>query len=628
MSRHKPSISKQVTAALRGGQLEILCQGRAEIVPFLIEIAQGHSSLLAGRARQVLQQLQVPQAKEAVCQVLIERDLPLLLEIAREAEYRPADLSRRALFYFVTAQWEAYDALDFDRRLLRVIYQTAEPALRRRIAAKVQAAGRVDYLSIIAGNEYTSPNSSQSTAITSEEYQLILDLLAAKEEWLRLWELIPYLPLEWSIQAVSKLTNAEWQPAREEERVTFNQLQQVLEYSLLLVRQSELSQTLNQTTLRARIRVDGRVKALAFASSRPLLAIATGSCKVVLWNLQKAEREVVLEGFKYPVGSLAFLPDGTLLCGERPQTKVTDCKIYGFQDGCRFELGQHLEAVSSLQVVSPTKALSIGRNGRVILWDVIARSKLAELGEIARSWSPTLCLCPGKERLVVLHNQIELYELASPSSAIFRKLTTSSSDYTNSLKQGAFSPTGQELVTGRFNGELIVWSLNPNGLGQIEMAQQGFKSTPRPDTTVEGLLTLMNPALLLMATSDKTIQYFDWQTKTLLGEIQTPGERLSSLQLSPDETFLAVGDRDQSFSLWDLRLLALSGLFTQPLAQARPAYLSIFAVLDTIDLKLPPELVALLKFIELVLYHRFRYEIELADFALIHPGDFDIELED
>ncbi|RMH37871.1 MAG: hypothetical protein D6690_01300, partial [Nitrospirae bacterium] len=47
----------------------------------------------------------------------------------------------RALFYFLTEQWEKYETLDLDRSLLRAIYQTADHALRQRIMEQARRAG-------------------------------------------------------------------------------------------------------------------------------------------------------------------------------------------------------------------------------------------------------------------------------------------------------------------------------------------------------------------------------------------------------------------------------------------------------------------------------------------------------
>jgi hypothetical protein len=88
---------------------------------------------------------------------------------------------------------------------------------------------------------------------------------------------------------------------------------------------------------------------------------------------------------------------------------------------------------------------------------------------------------------------------------------------------------------------------------------------------------------------------------------------------------MAVGDSDASMSLWDLRVLDVPALFTRPFAQAWPAHLPAVVAL-TDDASLPPRVGEALRFIECVLRHRFRYDIEIDELPEIQMGEFDIEI--
>src|SRR5262245_8584611 len=70
------------------------------------------------------------EAQEALCRLTIFHDLPLARETALALSCAPRDASQRALFYFLTGQWDEYEGLDFDHSLLRVAYNAGDERLR------------------------------------------------------------------------------------------------------------------------------------------------------------------------------------------------------------------------------------------------------------------------------------------------------------------------------------------------------------------------------------------------------------------------------------------------------------------------------------------------------------------
>ena len=101
---------------------------------------------------------------------------------------------------------------------------------------------------------------------------------------------------------------------------------------------------------------------------------------------------------------------------------------------------------------------------------------------------------------------------------------------------------------------------------------------------------------------------------------------MTSLRVSPDESFMAVGNSQASLSLWDLRVLDAQMLLESPFARARPALLATLNVLADNE-NLDPRARLALKFAGCVLQHRFRFDIELGEAPTIMMGEFDIEIE-
>ncbi len=84
---------------------------------------------------------------------------------------------------------------------------------------------------------------------------------------------------------------------------------------------------------------------------------------------------------------------------------------------------------------------------------------------------------------------------------------------------------------------------------------------------------LDNRSIVTTADSKGRVQFTSWTNRAPIDSVKVAGEQLTSLDVSPDGTFMAIGDSDASMSLWELRVLDVPMLFTRPFAQAQPVHL-------------------------------------------------------
>jgi hypothetical protein len=136
---------------------------------------------------------------------------------------------------------------------------------------------------------------------------------------------------------------------------------------------------------------------------------------------------------------------------------------------------------------------------------------------------------------------------------------------------------------------------------------------------------MQRSAVVLTAGAEGALIFTAWPGGAVLGRVRVEGERLTSVHVSPGGEFMAVGDSDASMSLWDLRVLELPALLARPFAATLPAHLA--AVNAVLDAGAPPAGVGpALRFVQCVLQHRFRYDVEVDEVAGIRAGEFDIEV--
>jgi WD40 repeat protein len=181
----------------------------------------------------------------------------------------------------------------------------------------------------------------------------------------------------------------------------------------------------------------------------------------------------------------------------------------------------------------------------------------------------------------------------------------------------AFAPEGETLIVGKLSGKVVVYKRQGRRLRQeaLPLARHGRRA--------QDVEVLPNSPVVITAGSDGLVQFTSWTDRAPISSVHIPGEQLTSLKISPDGAFMAVGDSDASMSLWDLRVM---DLFLDPLAQALPAHLSLAqSLVKDADLATPIQ--HALKFAECILRHRFRYDIEIGEAPTIKAGEFDIEIE-
>jgi WD40 repeat protein len=130
-------------------------------------------------------------------------------------------------------------------------------------------------------------------------------------------------------------------------------------------------------------------------------------------------------------------------------------------------------------------------------------------------------------------------------------------------------------------------------------------------------------SIVVTAGSEGCVRFVAWPSQELIGELEIASQQLTSLHVSSDGAFMAIGDADAVLSLWDLRTLYLLRLFTRPLAQAGPAHLAAVVALRN-EASLPARLLEALRFIECILRRRFR-DIELGALPQVQAGEFDVE---
>jgi WD40 repeat protein len=664
-------IQLRLLSALKTGRDEITRRVGVDGLAILLTALSDPDSQIVMAARAALLALERPAARNALCIQAIKENSSPLAELAIQAGYRPEKPEQRALFLFLFGQWDEYNHLDFDQRLMQAIYETGAPELRQRIALQVQRSGQTAYLTILAGIDYRS----RAANLTGDEAQLLVELLLANQEWARLWPLVHNLALPWSVRILQALASAGWQPEAQPERQELAELI-ALARGVEVPSRSEFATSLPPAFARAVVRVRGRINDLSFAPHAPLVAIGSGAGKLAVWDFQKANLQRVRQGFNYPINRVAFVGRDYLVCGVRANLDGPGW-IYAWHQDEPFVLQGHRGAVTALQATGDATLLSTGRDGAAVLWNLANRQEVAR--RTFPKWPRNVVLDANGQQAALLHDSLNLISLPNlrdlfPLQAA--RWVNGSQAHQSVARCATFTPDHAAVLIGDHSGQVVeyrlpekkttVWkkmilripsselhieeegralqTATPKPASFIDNLQsviRNSQSTTRPprssirnpqyaidprSSPIIGLSFLPNRNLLVVASNSGRIEFRHWPDLSLAGFVSVGEGNLTSLQISPDGAFMGSGTGDSTMLFWDLRILDLPDLIELPLGQARPEHMASVAGLLSAP-ELPERLRRPLELVKALLIHRFRFDIHLDELPQIQPGEFDILLD-
>ena len=134
-------------------------------------------------------------------------------------------------------------------------------------------------------------------------------------------------------------------------------------------------------------------------------------------------------------------------------------------------------------------------------------------------------------------------------------------------------------------------------------------------------------SIFLAASTAAQVKVYSWPALDLVSTLSSgKATRLTTFHLSTDSQILAVGESDTTCSLWDFRLDQVPRLVNQPVGALTLNDLTLAGTFLHYE-DLPPDILALLKGLYLILQARFRNDILVEDTKTIQPGEYDIILE-
>jgi WD40 repeat protein len=423
---------------------------------------------LADAAHAALRRLDGP-AREELCRHALDGD-DAATAAAVAAGCRPADPARRAAFLFATGQFDAFDALDFDRRLLRAAFDAGPEALRRRLAAAARAGGRAELVEVLVGGR----DPRRLARLGDAEWRALLDLSADRSDWPGVWALARVAPPRRALPLLRRLADSGWAPANDADFAALTGLARVCPSEPFGPFGYERGTPHGP---------DGRpARALDFSPDGRLLTGAGGAGFVRVWDTAAGRERHAFPMPHQPADGVVFSADGRWLAAGGAEQAIRLWPLDGGRERVLY-----------------------GCTGRVtaLAWSPDGRTLVSLTDEFAQTWDLTEGDPEGKPRelsgghrcLAIAPDGVVLATGSRDGSVWLSwhlphgELTDRLEGHTSAVVEVAFSADGALLASADRRGEVRLWKVR--GLREVArfaahhvpLASPGFTADPLARTS-------------------------------------------------------------------------------------------------------------------------------------------------
>ncbi|MDD5369007.1 MAG: WD40 repeat domain-containing protein [Anaerolineaceae bacterium] len=533
-------------------------------------------------------------ACEAIFDLFLLHDYAPAGDLAQGEFLLPEEAGRRALFFFLTGQWQRYEDLDFNHTLLAGMYDIAGRRLRSRIVEQTRLAGRTDWIQGIAPGRRVR----WLADMTDTDWEAVTRQLTGENRWDDLWTLAQVGPPIWDARILSTLQSSGWQPDSSDTQAGFFQLVEKAANCI------GVEPPLQSISLVPNLPTGSMC--LAAASDGETLALAGNENLVYLLKVGKEQPIGVLPSSPAQVWCLAFSSETDMIATGSGDGRI---RIWRLRDEQLMKtLENHVGLVRAMQIAQDGHVLisaSFDRTLRIWRFPYGPEQKIFNVGNAevlsmaASSDGSTLAAGLGD-------GSIQMWDIPSGTQL------TGSSGHSEAVSALAISPDGRILVSGSRDQTIILWTY-----------PEGRLITRLQEHNAQVSTLAFHPEALLLASGDLegTVCLWSFPEGKLVQRSKQEGPITGMAFVQQGES-LVTCSRDGPALLWDLRWLIFTRLAIEQagLIEESRIEAALAKEFTTASVK------AWLEFSLSLIRWRRRFDISVEEPQRVITGEFDIEL--
>ncbi len=532
-------------------------------------------------------------AQNALCELFILWDDQAAANVAANHGWLPNHAERKALFLFLTGQWEPYEIIDFSYRYLISAYESGSPGLRQRLLSHSRLSGHNEWLQSLGEVRRRRWLSD----LTDVDWRAAVKQLTGRQAWDEAWRLLIHAPPLWSAELILMLFQSSWKAATESDRLSFLNLVSLAQQAL-----KRPPEVFARNILKA---PSPNLAATAMRADGQVIAAGGQENRIYLWNCPSGERRNDFISSPAPgVRALALSPDGLYLAAAFTDQAI---RIFRLEDA---RLVKTLEGHSAL-----IRSLMIHPDGRTLFsasFDGTLRTWRFPLGPESGRIAPEMgelfaaAASPEGDRFVVAGSQVEVWRWPSND-----RVHTLSIDGVTVLHLSRAKNKPLVAGTGQ-NQALYLWN---DASGRL------LEKIDKLDAPISAIALSPDGDFLLGGTRQGAIHLWNAFTGEKLAEMQGHENPIVGLHWHFDGGFVSAS-QDGRLIIWDARLIRW---IRQPLDRlAEPEITEIHTL--SRDKSLSTQSQAWIAFLLELVQFKQRFDILLDEADKIQLTEFDIEL--
>ena len=248
--------------------------------------------------------------------LLLNHEDEFLTELCVKNGLLPSDRAQLPLFYFLTGQWDQYYASDSDYRAIRIAYEGKNSSLQRRLIAVSRDSGNSAWLREINSSSENFPHGG-----TLSDQHLLAASLIEQQQWSRLWDLLPNLPLLCMPGVCKALRGTGFSPIQADEKDFFREL----------CAKISAAEGLSPIPIRERMG-EGLGTAIGICGGGPYIAVLFADRRILVWDSRDSFSEPIRISSNHQSFYRASIShDGKYLCADCGKDGITVFSLPGGQ---------------------------------------------------------------------------------------------------------------------------------------------------------------------------------------------------------------------------------------------------------------------------------------------------------
>jgi len=544
---------------------------------------------------QVLQSGSQP-AMDAICELFILYEDHAALTMAVSLDISPGEPTRKALYYFLSQQWEKYENLDFSHRLLHTAFEASPAPLRRRILDLSRYSGAISWLQPISG---TTPG-RWIQEMSEGDWVYTIKELQTQGRLQDLWRLAQSAPPLWSVQILKILQQSTWQAEVPEVWTGFQTLCALAASCYHKPPEINPHKFLKSP--------QDRISALTLSPDGAMIAVGGMDSFIHRWKIPRGDW--IPDPIACPVRgiqALQFSPDGMYLLAAFSDLTLRVLRL----DDLKWvkTLEGHTAPIRSLAIHPDSRtAYSTGFDGTLRSWRFplgpelrkIHQSDL-EIFDLSLSLDGSLLLSAGADQVISVWN---------PSNG--EKIRTLEG-HLDTITCLSISNSGNLCASASRDRHLYLWNCR-TGKQLHQIIEHHSQITA----------ICFHPAeeILYCGNADGTVLLYSTQTGKQILKLSNHTQPVMGLTIQRSGEYLVTAASDGEIIVWnqELFLLSRSNLVNNPAFWIQNLQQKLDRPNQTTTTK------NWLKFMLELARWQMRYDVQLEDETRVQLGEFDIIL--